>query len=554
MPPRRKPKKLEKRSNQAKANVAKRVKKAQIDRRAAENQDKARSGQLKNKKGNIATGGESTGRESGIMASQKANKIKGLEQSVGSLDRRIQNALDKGDTGTAKDLRSRLNKFTTKLGYERAIMHGGVRRNKDGKIERSTSGKPILNPLGKRWFDETKDQDFLDPTRKLQNIGGDAYGKMYPISNYLNKGPMWAQGLKSLLDKGKKTDIPYNLDDMPGVRYPLDEDYGRGEGATFFGGRSRIGYDDPRSGDFEIQLPEAEIQLPEAKIPYPSDDDLEAAIDRGIDPNFIFPVQDDPTTPDIVEADANTGSALQLAEAANVQDTLSDLVEQVTNQKNLNVSPNVFALPESVKKELNRQATDNVKTYELETYGKEITSDDLAKAGINEAYYNMNADSPIVIKQLIEKGVISPDQKTFPNFQEKDSVIPTERTFKDVMADASADALRATGAVSALNLYEPYRNMTQYVDDYGYGSGWTNYDGNEYKNMMEKSTDQALSAVNDSSYDLATKEKLADFIEQGGVDLTPQYFDGVQTTDPWNFQSTPVVFDEFVQERLNKLR
>ena len=67
---------------------AQKAKKAQVDRRAAENQDKARSGQLKNRRGNQATGGESTARESGIMASQKANKIKGLEQSVGSLDRR----------------------------------------------------------------------------------------------------------------------------------------------------------------------------------------------------------------------------------------------------------------------------------------------------------------------------------------------------------------------------------------------------------------------------------------------------------------------------------
>ena len=56
----------------------------------------------------VRTGGINTGREAGIMASQKANKIKGLEQSVGSLDRRIQNALNKGDTDTAKDLRSRL--------------------------------------------------------------------------------------------------------------------------------------------------------------------------------------------------------------------------------------------------------------------------------------------------------------------------------------------------------------------------------------------------------------------------------------------------------------
>ena len=334
MPPRRKPKKLEKRSNQAKANVAKRVKKAQIDRRAAENQDKARSGQLKNKKGNIATGGESTGRESGIMASQKANKIKGLEQSVGSLDRRIQNALDKGDTGTAKDLRSRLNKFTTKLGYERAIMHGGVRLNKDGKIERSTSGKPILSPLGKKWFDETKDQDFIDPTRKLKNTDIAAFREMYPnplikgargladlyekFSPMANIAKAWnkAKGLpvvnelgtmgRDLKNVGKETknalmkninlpkiefrkrNVPYNLDDMPGVRYPLDEGWGRGEGATPFGGRSR----DPNYKQPFFSWPDTDVSISDMVIPEAQDDqegafeyDPVPYIHPSIDPN-----------------------------------------------------------------------------------------------------------------------------------------------------------------------------------------------------------------------------------------------------------------------------
>ena len=265
-------------SNKQKAKTAK---KAQIDRRAAYNQDRARSGQLKNKRGNIATGGESTGRESGIIASQqksRVNKIKGLEQSVGSLDRRIQNALNNKDTDTAKDLRSRLNKFTDKLGYERAILHDGVMRNKDGRILRSTSGNPMMNTRGREVFDETKDQDFIDPTRKLRNIGGDAYGTMYPGSDALKKG------LKYLFKDYKKRPSKYNLEDMPGVRYPLDEDYGKGEGPTFFGGRSR----DPNYKQPYFSVPNTDVSISDLVISDENDDfenDPVPYIHPAIDPN-----------------------------------------------------------------------------------------------------------------------------------------------------------------------------------------------------------------------------------------------------------------------------
>ena len=265
-------------SNKQKAKTAK---KAQIDRRAAYNQDRARSGQLKNKRGNIATGGESTGRESGIIASQqksRVNKIKGLEQRVGSLDRRIQNALNNKDTDTAKDLRSRLNKFTDKLGYERAILHDGVMRNKDGRILRSTSGNPMMNTRGREVFDETKDQDFIDPTRKLRNIGGDAYGTMYPGSDALQKG------LKYLFKDYKKRPSKYNLEDMPGVRYPLDEDYGKGEGPTFFGGRSR----DPNYKQPYFSVPDTDVSISDLVISDENDDfenDPVPYIHPAIDPN-----------------------------------------------------------------------------------------------------------------------------------------------------------------------------------------------------------------------------------------------------------------------------
>ena len=153
----------------------------------------------------------------------RKDKIHDIEQSVGSLDRRINKAIEGGNLDKAKDLRSRQNKFTTDLGLERAIEAGGVLRDSSGRIVRSkTTGQPIMTGAGHDIFRETKDMDFIDPTRRIQNVGGDAYGKMYPISNVLQEGPLVARGLKSLFDKGKRRDIPYTDPMMPGQRYPLD--------------------------------------------------------------------------------------------------------------------------------------------------------------------------------------------------------------------------------------------------------------------------------------------------------------------------------------------
>ena len=186
------------------------------------------------KKSNVATGGSSTGRESGILASQKTNKIKSLEQSVGSLDRRIENALKDGNTDLAKDLRSRLNKFTTQLGDERAKqIDGGVLRTDSGSIVKTSSGRPVLTNRGLAAFNQTKDMDFLDPTRKLQNEYPEEFAKMYPIANQLNKGLPTTRIAKTigqeLLGREPKP-IGYTDPDMPGVRYPLDIGFGAGEG------------------------------------------------------------------------------------------------------------------------------------------------------------------------------------------------------------------------------------------------------------------------------------------------------------------------------------
>jgi hypothetical protein len=65
----------------------------------------------------------------------------------------------------------------------------------------------------------------------------------------------------------------------------------------------------------------------------------------------------------------------------------------------------------------------------METYGKEITSEDLAKAGINEAFYNNQSyDNPIIEKQLFQAGII----------KEKDVQAPI---IKDIEAAQSGESL-----------------------------------------------------------------------------------------------------------------
>ena len=52
-----------------------------------------------------------TGRSAAASGIATANREKNLQQSVGSLDRRVDKALADGNTDLAKDLRSRQNKF-----------------------------------------------------------------------------------------------------------------------------------------------------------------------------------------------------------------------------------------------------------------------------------------------------------------------------------------------------------------------------------------------------------------------------------------------------------
>ena len=384
-----------KRQRTAEKVRAKVAAKAQIRRRKADTQETYRTAPIKDPDRNQATGGSSTPRERGLIQSKFGNqsgysiesdKIKGLEQSIGSLDRRIQTALDKGDDTTAKDLRSRLNKFTTKLGYAKAIQAGGVARDSSGKIMRTSSGNPMMVSSGKDIFDETKREDFGDPTRKFQNEYPDRYKKMYPnivakmgagmanlygeLSPFIGGGigkfkkpvkeavtqakdlvtiggrvinkvtglPVVREGfqtaknfaeapggIKNALMKNIKLQpngIPYFNDIMPGERYPLDPTYGAYK-VDPFGGRSR----DPnyRQDSFSAPLEEVTISDLVDDQSQPFTDDVVPYIHPAIDIN----TRNEVFAPDVDDLPANNFNELdaQFQEESNNLNAINNGVD-----------------------------------------------------------------------------------------------------------------------------------------------------------------------------------------------------------------------------------
>ena len=159
-----------------------------------------------------------SGREQGIAAANTGSKEDKLQQSVGSLDRRIATALEKKDTDLAKDLRSRQNKFVKELALER------VRKTPGGTIQgnvRMRDGTRPMTTAGFNVFQDTIDRDFLDPTRRLQNIYPEQAREMYPIESRLQMGLPTVQAIKALFDIKDKP-VPYTDPRMPGERYALD--------------------------------------------------------------------------------------------------------------------------------------------------------------------------------------------------------------------------------------------------------------------------------------------------------------------------------------------
>ena len=71
--------------------------------------------------------------------------------------------------------------------------------------------------------------DFLDPTRNLINNYPDQYSKMYPVTDQLRQGLPGIRIAREFLGMDEKKQ-KYTDDDMPGIRYPLDKDFGAGQG------------------------------------------------------------------------------------------------------------------------------------------------------------------------------------------------------------------------------------------------------------------------------------------------------------------------------------
>ena len=365
MPRGRGPKKV---NREKRKRVQRNVKKRRDERRA-NIREQYRANQNKGSGADVRTGGTSTGRESGIMASQNQNKIKSLEQSIGSLDRRIENALKDGNLDLVKDLRSRQNKFTTQLGNERAIKAGGVMRTGDGKIIRTSDGSPVFNNKGLGVFQDTKDRDFLDPTRKLQNEYPEEFAKMYPITNRLNRGLPGVALAKQALGIEDEP-IAYTDDEMPGIRYPLDVGFGAGEGEPFFGGRSR----DPDFDSYPYIAPVEPVTISDLE------DDKSVPFTNNVVP-YQFP---------IIDPNQRTDESNKMA----------DIIDSGTQD---------FAkLDQEFQAENERIAAENAL---LDSIANQDITDNTIKR-LQGSGYNLDQNT---IDQLFLQGFLEPGRNYFPN-------------------------------------------------------------------------------------------------------------------------------------------
>lgn len=338
-------------------------------------------------KSRTATGGTSTGRESGIAAANtydRNKKEKSLQQSVGSLDRRVENALADGNTDLAKDLRSRQNKFVKELALER------VRKTPGGTIQgnvRMRDGTRPMTTAGFNVFQDTIDRDFLDPTRRLQNIYPEQAREMYPVESRLQMGLPTVQAIKALFDIKDKP-IPYTDPRLPRVRYPLDIGFGAGEGEpkdpmniadlsfipeTTFGPATN--YEDPNiimAG--QEPEPEPEI-LPLIDVEFASDKRPLPDQFQVIDPNTRSEVVDE-TMGDIIDL--------------GVQDF--DALDKKFQEDQARIDAE-NALQQSLKDEAQRQKTAQI----------------LSGSG-----YNLNED---IINNLFGRGLLEEGTNYFPNLR-----------------------------------------------------------------------------------------------------------------------------------------
>jgi len=407
--------------------------KAKANQIAERNRDFARSGG--NKGPDVKSEGM-TGRDKGILAAStktKNSKIKDLQQSVGSLDRRVEKALADGNTALAKDLRSRQNKFVKELGYQRALNTGG------GTIQgniRTSDGKVPLTSKGFDVFQNTVDQDFIDPTRKLQNLYPDQFGKMYPITNVLQGGPLAIRGIRAALGKERKQ-IPYNLENMPGVRYPLDQ-------GPFFGGRSR----DPNFDDTRPFLPSNEPTLESAPVEDVLMQNIFAENDEDLILPNMAPFIDKETRNEVFAQDVDNLPANNFAELDEEfqresaefekrkaeEPTFADNYPfEVASNKSF---PSLFNLFGQNDAEGTPTSGEQQLIDALNASGATNVQDELTSEALQAPGYNLN---PNIINQLFEQGFLTPGTDYFGS---TDAGTPVTNPIVDAALASYYDSLR----------------------------------------------------------------------------------------------------------------
>ena len=164
-------------------------------------------------------------RDKAIKAASSGTTTPNLQQSIGSLDRRIQKALKGGNTDLAKDLRKRQKKFVNQLGLQTAqdaMLSQAPLSMKDQIRERIKANPNLLTTTGMDAYQGIMDQDFINPTIDLQNQFPKQYREMYPLESTISGGGPTIMGIKSLFGMDDKT-IPFRGDGiLPRDRYPLD--------------------------------------------------------------------------------------------------------------------------------------------------------------------------------------------------------------------------------------------------------------------------------------------------------------------------------------------
>ena len=164
-------------------------------------------------------------------------KTDNLKQSIGSLDRRINKAIASGDTDQAKDLRSRQKNFVKDLAMNTVKQEVFAAGDDDpgltvqGNI-RTSSGGPLLTTKGGQLRQSVIDRDFLNPTRRLQNLFPKEMKRMYPVETAMQSGPFAVQAIKQMFGIENKP-IPYSGEGiMPAINYPLTREGGENMAAA----------------------------------------------------------------------------------------------------------------------------------------------------------------------------------------------------------------------------------------------------------------------------------------------------------------------------------